>query len=56
MKSLKKILRILGLIIIISFAAIGVGIGGAILPQQHQPMKKEDTIEMIDATDEERLE
>lgn len=55
MKLFKKILRLIGLIIIISFASISIGIGGAILPQQHHPMKKEDTIEMVEEAGEEDM-
>jgi len=47
-KRLKKILRIAGLVFMILLASFGVGIMGAILPEQKAPMKKEDTIEMVD--------
>lgn len=53
MKSFKKILKFIGLFLIIVLASVGVGIAGAILPEQRDPMKKEDTIEMVDESEQE---
>lgn len=44
MKSFKKILRLLGLVLLIVLASVGLGIGGGIpIPPSN---KKEDTIEI----------
>jgi hypothetical protein len=47
-KLFKKILRTIGLGLMILLASVGVGLMGAILPEQKTSMKKEDTIEMAD--------
>ena len=48
MKLLKKTLRMIGLVLMILLASVGVGLMGAILPEQRAQMKKEDTIEMVE--------
>lgn len=48
MKYIKKALRIAGLILMILLASFGIGIMGALLPEQRTPMKKEDTIEQVE--------
>ena len=48
-------LRLIGLTLIIVMASVGVGIAGAILPEQRDPMKKEDTTEMVDEDKREEL-
>lgn len=48
MKVFKKTLRIVGLVLMILLASFGVGLMGAILPEQKAQMKKEDTIEMVE--------
>jgi len=54
MKSLKKILRIAGLICVIIIASTGVGLTGAFLPTNREPyLNKEIRIEMVDEKKEE---
>ena len=48
MKLLKKTLRMIGLVLMILLASMGVGLMGAIMPEQRAQMKKEDTIEMVE--------
>ncbi len=56
MKLFKKTLKLIGFIIIMIFASVGIGMAGAILPEQKAPMKKEDTIEMAEDMEEDALE
>ncbi|MEQ8474065.1 MAG: hypothetical protein RIC35_22905 [Marinoscillum sp.] len=56
MKFLKKALRLFVLIIIISLASIGVGIGGAILPTFHRQDSFLTNVEMVEERDEDELE
>ena len=43
-----------GLALMILLASFGVGIIGAMLPEQWTQMKKEDTIEMVESQEEEK--
>lgn len=53
MKYLKKVLKLLGFILIITLASIGVGINGAIFPTFHRQDSHSPTIEMVESKDEE---
>ena len=50
MKNIKKAIRLIGLIIFMLLAAAGVGINGAIFPSSHRRDSFEQTIEMVEST------
>ncbi|HEY4326672.1 MAG TPA: hypothetical protein VGN20_21985 [Mucilaginibacter sp.] len=54
MKSLKKVIRLVCLIMFIILASVGVGISGAVgAPVNRRPENEVVTIEMVDAAGEE---
>jgi hypothetical protein len=53
MKNIKKALRLLGFVLIISLASIGLGINAAIMPSFRRYDSAKPKIEMVESNEEE---
>lgn len=52
MKKLKRVIKLIGFIVVIALAAAGIGINAAITPQHRREDPPHTVIEMVDEKDE----